>query len=560
MKRLTLAAVSAVALALTGFGIAPANAATATTGHVTVKVTAVGGGLIENAWIELEGDTAGAYGSTNASGTYTTDELAPGTYDLTTRLSYPVTAEATQKVVVTANKDTAVVVALAGVQVLTGKVTANSKNISNAWVIATSSTNSYSAKTTNGSYSLVAPAGQYTVEVNEDWSAPTARFLTTFAGNTVREVDAKTVRIAPSSTATLNIAAYAKIGSIKGAVVDAKGKPVAGASVSAYGSNRTGWAFATTDAKGSYTLTGLPAGRYSVHARKGSLESEYMSPRIYTVKTGRTTAAKIVARKPAVHKGAIVLKVKASKSVWKRGNVCATAVTSKGAYAGEACATSKAKKLRLTNLPKGTYKVTLNGTNTSVKIVVKKNKTTTKTVSRSTGTTIAGTARTAAGKALKKGYVAVFDANGTWLGNTRTSSKGKFSVPGATSGSYTVIVSGAKASDGAQVSKKVTVKKGKKAVTKVRLVKAAKITGKVTNSKGVGIAGVNVAISGSDGTWLQVQTNATGAYSAPGLVKGTYIVSAADPYQGGYYNSKTVKIKVATGKSKKSSTLTMAAG
>lgn len=560
MKRLTLAAVSAVALALTGFGVVPAQAATSTTGKVTVKTVAPGGGIVPDVYVSLNGDDDWAFGSTGSSGTYTTGELSPGTYSLTANVYSAVTSEVTRQVVVTANKDTTVTVTMTGVQVITGKVTANGKNVASGNVSATSSTNSYYGEVKNGAYSLVVPAGRYTVEVNDSWASPTTTFLTTYSGSTVREVDARTISVASSSTATVNIAAYATIGSIKGTVVDAKGKPVSGASVAANGVNRTGWAYSTTDAKGSYTLTGLPAGRYSVYAYKGALQSDYMSSKTSTVKTGKTTAAKVVVRKPAAHKGSIVLKVKASKSVWKRGNVCATAFTSKGYYAGEACATSKKKTLTITGLPKGTYKVALNGTNASTKIVVKKNKKTTKTVTRAAGTTIGGTARTSSGKVLKKGQVDVFDANGTWLGRAKTSSKGKFSVPGAISGSYTVTVTSAKASDGAQVSKKVTVKKGKKATTSVRLVKPAKITGKVTNAKGVGIAGVNVTVIGSTGGWHQAVTNSKGQYSVSGLVKGTYSVSAIDPYAGGHFNSKTVKVKVATGKSKKAATLTMAAG
>jgi len=326
------------------------------------------------------------------------------------------------------------------------------------------------------------------------------------------------------------------------------------------GANRAGWGYVTTAKDGSYTVHGLPAGRYSIYAFKGETLSTNVTTKTYTVKSGATAnAGKQVVRKAAAGTGKITIKVKASKAVWKRGTICATAVTSKDAWAGGSCATAKSKKLTITGLAKGTYKVSLAGTNTTQKIVVRSGKTTTKTLTRAAGTTISGTAKTASGKALKKAYVYVFDANGLELGHVRTSAKGKFSVPGAISGKYTVTATSPKASEGVSVSKTITVKKGKKAKTSLKLLKAAKVTGKVTNSKGVGIAGVNVVVVGDAG-YQSATTNAKGQYTVTGLAKGTYKVMTSDPYVGGYLNGKTVKVKVATGKSKKASTVKLAAG
>src|SRR5690348_6882866 len=60
---------------------------------------------------------------------------------------------------------------------------------------------------------------------------------------------------------------WAEGNSIRGVVVDAKGKPVAGAQIRADNTSaRRPAATTTTDAKGQYVLTGLPVGTYKLTA------------------------------------------------------------------------------------------------------------------------------------------------------------------------------------------------------------------------------------------------------------------------------------------------------
>ena len=564
MKRLTLAAVTAAALALSGLGIAPATAVTASTGTVSVTVTGPGGVRLPAVDVNIEsiGDAWGySSGETAANGTYASGELEPGDYAVTARLSsWPITATATKNVKVTANANVAAVVNLTGFGILKGAATAKGAKIAKGSVLV-EGTESYYGDVVDGAYMMYVKPGTYKVSVAPPWDVARPTFLRTYGGNTVRTVDAKKYVVANNAAATVNIATYTKVGSLTGKVVDAKGKAVAGASVSVNATNRQGWGYATTAKDGTYTVGGLPGGRYTVQAYKGGTLSSTYSTKTFAVKAGATASAgKTVVRKNAAGTSKITLKIKASKTVWKRGSVCATALTSKGLWAGGACATSKTKKLTIPGLAQGTYKVTLDGTNTSQKISVKKGKTTTKTVTRANGTTISGTVKTASGKVLKKGYVSIYDANGTHLGNVQTTSKGRYTVPGAVSGKYTVTATSSKVSEGVSVSKTITVKKGKKATASLKLVKTAKITGKVTNSKGVGIAGVTVMGVSTAGDYTSATTNSKGQYTLTGLHKGTVSVSTHDPYDGGYLNGKVVKVKVATGKSKKASTVKLAAG
>lgn len=560
MRRLTTAAVAAAALVLGGLGVLPAQAATATLGSVTVTVTAPGGAPIADAYVTLSGPDYDG-GSTDASGTFRSDDLDPGAYNLEVQIWSPSGYNpASRSVTIVAGQDGAETVTVDGLQVLSGKVTRGGAPVDKGFVsVDGGAGKSYYAQLTNGTYStLVASGTTYKVLVYPDYtSVPT--FLPTYANGTVREVDAARVAVRADAAATANIATYSKLGRITGVVRDSKGKPVAGADIWVSASNRTGYGSARSAANGTYTVEGLPAGRYEVHATKGTTTS-YSAAKgaSYSVKAGATTKTAVTVR--SLPKGAITLKVKASSSVWKRtAGVCATAMTSKGLWAGGSCADKKTKKLTIKGLAAGTYKVTLDGTNQTSKVVVKKNRTTTKSVTRPTGTSVSGTVRSASNKVLAKANVQIYDGNGTMLGAATTNSKGRYTIPGAVKGTYRVDVRPAKASSGAFAGKKFTVKSGKKAAANARLVKSATVSGKVTSTSGKAIAGMNVTVFGPSG-FGYATTNAKGEYKVSGLLKGTYQVTSTDPYVGGYYNTKSAKVKVSTGKTSKAATLKAVAG
>lgn len=81
VKKRLLAAMIAAAIALSGLGVAPAQAKTADTGTVKITVLAKDGTPLPG--VDVEFGPAGRVwdeGTTNANGVYKTGEFRPGTY------------------------------------------------------------------------------------------------------------------------------------------------------------------------------------------------------------------------------------------------------------------------------------------------------------------------------------------------------------------------------------------------------------------------------------------------------------------------------------------------
>ncbi len=561
-KPLRTAAIAAVlALALTAVGVTPAVAKTADSGTVSIKVVAPGGTPIPKAYVsftQVEVDTTNYYntwssGDTDTSGVYKSDELAPGTYDVTAGLSvsYNWVTSKPLRVTVTANSDSAATLTFDGVQAIKGTVKAKGKAVGSGWAYASDAKSSSSAEIVKGSYVLFVKPGTYSVQAFPDYNVTSKTWLATYSGNTVRPEDAKKVKVAAAKASTVNIAAYDKVGKISGRVLDAKGKAVKGAIVNVWALNRSGGGSATTDAKGNYTVSGLPADTYEVSAwnAKGTAEASAAKTK---VSAGKTAKATIKLKTLPVHKGKVVVTLTAPKAIVKDGRACASLLDSKGNSfywsSGGTCLPTNGKKKTITfeKVPAGKYTVAINGANTSKSVTVKKNKTTKVSLKRAAGTTISGKITTSAGKALAKTYVYVYDSNGTWLDSVQTSAKGTYKVSGAVKGKYSVRASAIKPSQGATTTKSVTVASKKKTLN-VKLIKAATITGKVVNSKGKPVAGVNVSTY-SGNSYASTTTDAKGKYTLSGLAPGTYQVTTFDYPQGGYFHGKSVKKKVATGK------------
>lgn len=558
----TIALAVALALGLSAVAVSPAVARTATTGTLSIKVVAPGGTPLPNVSVDAYGASDpwdSAYGSTNASGVFKTSELAPGNYTVTASLYWPVEASETKKFTVTANKDTAVTITLSKVQAIKGTVKAGTKAITKGTVSAWSSKDYYSADIVKGSYLILAKAGTYTVQA---YTYPTTSWLTTFAGNTVREPDAKKVTVTAGKVATADIAVYTKVGKISGRVLDANGKAVKGASVSANAKNRAGYAYTTTDAKGSYTLVGLPADDYTVYA-SNSTYTATGSVATKTVTVGKTATATIKIKSIPTGTAKVAVTLTAPSALVKANRACVVLLDAKGniynrggsVAGGSLCLPSngKSKTVTFDKLPAGTYKVAASGANTSKSVKAVKGKTTKVSLTRPAGTTISGKIATSGGTLLANTWVEILDGNGTWLGSAQTNSKGSYSISGAVKGKYTVTASPDKPAQGARTSKTVTVASSKLTVN-MRLIKAATIVGKVVNSKGKPVAGVSVTTN-SGNSWANTTTDAKGNYTLTGLAAGTYQVTTYDPWVGGYFNGTAPKKSVATGKKVTASTI-----
>jgi hypothetical protein len=269
------------------------------------------------------------------------------------------------------------------------------------------------------------------------------------------------------------------------------------------------------------------------------------------IAVGKTTKATLRLKKPTTHKGKITLTLTAPRALVKKGRACATLISSEGIRregTPDYCLkpNGKSKKITFGSLPAGSYTLALNGANTSKKVTVKKNKTTKVSMTRAAGTVISGKITTSAGKPSAKSTVYIVDSKGTPLGSTATSSKGTYTISGALRGSYRVYADAATSSQGATTWKSATLA-GKKRTINVKLAKSATITGKVVNSKGKPVAGVQVSIStGID--WVSATTDSKGTYKLVGLHSGKHVVATYDPYEGGYFNGKSAKKSVGAGK------------
>jgi protocatechuate 3,4-dioxygenase beta subunit len=544
-KSLRAAALAAAgALVLTAVGTAPAYAKTDTTGTVAVTVQAPGGAPLENAWVTVSGP-GWANGNTNAQGVFASGEVDPGTYEVTAEIYSPVHSTQKKSVTVAANTDSSVTLELSGVQAIKGKVTTGGKNVSEGRVLVYAK-GMYvtSATITGGAYQAVVKSGSsYTVQASPEYGAESTSWLATYAGNTVRAEDSKTIAVSASTPSTVNISVYNKVGKISGRVVDASGKPAKNAYVSAYALNRAGSASVTTDSKGNYTLTGLPADSYNITASTSTTSSKQAKVK---VSSGKTTKASLKLLKPKTYKSKVVLTLKAPSALVKAGNACATLIDSKGYWAARDCLNGSEKKITFSNIAAGKYKIALDGANTSKSVTVKTGKTVKTSMTRAAGTTVSGKVTSSTGKAIAKAWVYVTDANDTSLRGVETDSKGRYKISGVLKGSYVVQAAPIKASQGAVGTKKFT-SKGKKVTTNITLPKGATITGKIVNSKGKPVAGVTVSAYAKSSWGANAVTDSKGVYVLEGLTAGKYTVTSYDYYFGGYFNGKTTK-SVGTGK------------
>ncbi|RZJ10673.1 MAG: hypothetical protein EOP39_08205 [Rubrivivax sp.] len=262
--------------------------------------------------------------------------------------------------------------------------------------------------------------------------------------------------------------------------------------------------------------------------------------------SGKTTKANLKLKKFAVHKGKVVLTLKAPAAMIKAGNACASLFDAEGTWTRAGCLPIKGgKTITFEQLPAGTYTVALQGANSAKKVTVKKNKTTKLSMTRAAGTTLSGKITDSKGKAVKDAWVGVRDANDTWL-NAYTNSKGVYKVTGVTTGTYRVESDGVYESTDALTAKSVKLT-GKKATVNIKLTKGSTLTGKVVNSKGKAVAGVQVSVY-SGNTWATTTTNAKGVYKLQGLLAGKYKLSTYDPYDGGYFHGMSSTKSVAKAK------------
>ena len=512
-------------------------------GKVTDKSSGAGlasASVSASAW---SGSGSGGYGTSGSDGTYAV--LVPaGAYRVSFYASsggylysyYPGTTDysAAKKVTVASGKDVkGINAALVKPGKLTGKVTYAGKPVAGISVYASSTDNvsgGFGTTSATGAYTTTVNPGTYTLGI---YRKPTSPFLSTYYGGTVRAPDAKKVSVGSGKTLT-GISIAAKAGAtLKGVVKSSSGKPVKGAGVYAYNTTRTGYASATTNAKGAYVLHGLASGKVTVTAN--APHGATYGTKNATASQGKTrTVRAIVLKSP----GTATIKGKVAVKSGKVIDTTAVLLTSKKAYAGQVTPTTKGV-VTFKNVPAGTYTVVLSGTNLSTKVTVKAKKTASfGKLTRPKLTTVKGTVKSPKGTLVPRASVSLYDSFGTYAGSTSTNSKGAYSIKGLVKGKYTVT---AYDNDGLYVSASTsfTAKSGKNVTKALKLKTGGTLKGVVKNARGKPVAGVNV--STSDGYAV---TNAQGAYVIKGVAAGRTTVSFSDPYVGGYlYASKSATVK-----------------
>jgi hypothetical protein len=221
---------------------------------ISGAVTLNGSGL---AGVTITGGSASA--TTAADGSYTLTGLSAGTYTVAASKSEHSFAPASHSVQVGPNKSGVNFVATAATYSISGIVTENGSGLSGVTVTAGKASASTAA---DGSYTLSGlPAGDYAVTASRtNYSFTPGQHNVTVGPN----------------RAGVDFVATRGTYSISG-VVTAGGSGLAGVTISAGSANTT------TGADGSYTISGLDAGRYTVTAGK---QGYTMNPTQQTVTVG----------------------------------------------------------------------------------------------------------------------------------------------------------------------------------------------------------------------------------------------------------------------------------
>lgn len=298
-----------------------------------------------------------------------------------------------------------------GQGVISGAVRDGSgQGISGATV--STSNGGYSTTTAgDGSYSLTVASGIYNVTAS----------ATGYLSQTVNNVS-----VSPGQTVTQNFTLYVQPGSISGYVRDSAGTAIPNASVS---TNPGGYS-TTSGTDGSYVLSGVAPGAYTVTASKTGYLSQSQNA---SVNAGQTTTLNFSL---VSNMGTISGTVTNQSGA---GIVGATVSTSTGGYS---TTTGSGGSFTLSNIPAGTYSVTASAigysSQTQNNITVTAGQTTTVNFSLTPNTgAISGYVK----DAYNNGIVGATVATSTGGYSTTTGAGGAYSLTNVVAGSYQVSAS-----------------------------------------------------------------------------------------------------------------------
>ncbi|HEY5267190.1 MAG TPA: carboxypeptidase-like regulatory domain-containing protein, partial [Acidimicrobiales bacterium] len=548
------------------------------------------------------GNGTGASAATASNGSYTVTGLAPGSYTLefysgcgTSSISYVSQyyngtsvgtssyAGATSVAVTVASPKTGINVEMTAGAVISGIVTNSSGAGLSGVCVDANPVGGGSALAIStgldGAYSLIVAPGNYTVDFYSECGAGNyaSQYYNGTSVGTSSYAGATSIAATVASPKT-GIDAVMTVGAtISGNVTAAVGgTPLSSVCVEAI-STDGGFGTATTASNGSYTVTGLAPGSYTVEfyigCGSGNYATQYYNGTTAGTpsSTNATSIAVTVASPKTGINAAMTLgtsitgKVTAAVGGAPLSGVCVYASASDGAFG--VVTTAADGTYTITGLLPDSYTVeffttqctgapnyatqyyngTTAGTSSSsnatlIAVTVASPKTGINAV-MTTGATISGTVTNASGTAVVNACVIVSLSGSNYGYSASTAGNGTYTISGLAAGSYSITVDptcfGSVTSTYAQqFINSVGVTAGATTTENVVLALGGTISGKVTNASGTGVANVCINVNSSDGGngYGSATTASSGTYTISGLAADSYSLSV-DPTCGGSVNS-----------------------
>jgi hypothetical protein len=394
----------------------------------------------------------------------------------------------------------------------------------------------------DGGYQFTVAPGTvrpYVVKDSDGW------YFQTYYGNTVRRPDAQGVKVEAGEAVSGVSIDVLRVARVSGKVVDAAGRPIARAKVHVWTTQRAGATTVTTGSDGGFIATGLAAGSARIQAASSTAMS---AEKAVTLKAGATITGQLLrADRDAVVYG--FLRTPGSSPTTQdvslfdaqRHHITTSRPTSDG-YFGWG------------GLPGGTYYVSVDGANFMKSVTVGAHGVATfGTLTRGPVVVVKGVVRSSGGAPVRGATVTVVDRYETARTRVTTDSSGRYSVNGAVSGDYMVIVQAPASSTDAQTEAVLRVSGSATVTRDVRLVRGGRLTG-VLHGPG-GRPAVDVHVWTAEGR--ETTTDASGRWTLVGLPAGERTVLLWDPEWVGGFLTTTRTATVRTGATVTVPTVTM---
>ncbi|MCG2782620.1 MAG: carboxypeptidase regulatory-like domain-containing protein [Candidatus Altiarchaeales archaeon] len=339
-------------------------------------------------------------------------------------------------------------------------------------------------------------------------------------------------------------------GTITGSVT-VNGAPVANAQMDAWGPTGGGWA--NTGADGTYTMSGLATGTYTVSVRLENTDyPDYTAPeKTASVTAGQTTSGVnfelsiggSISGTVTYADGAPVANIRVE--AWQEMQDW-----SAGGGHGEDWTASDGTYM-IKGLSSGTYRVEARMDDPSMNYAVE-SQTVTVTAGQTTtgvnfvlsaGGSISGTVTDSTGNPVANAELNAWQSEGGYGGGwAMTGSDGTYTMTGLSSGTYNIEV---RAGDYSSAMKTVTVTAGQDSIVDFVLSVGGSISGTVTYSDDSPASNLRVECWNEMGSgWGDAFTDTTGAYTISGLSTGTYRVEVRTDDSTANYavDSQTVSV------------------